>query len=753
MFFVVLESMFSRMQGPGGIGRSWSIRSHLWLFGLILALPLAVWATFLILEIGRTVRHETEQRMMQVAAGIAADIDRDLQRRITILQTLATSATLGQGNLSAFHARAQVAAKQAKAGIFLVDPAFRQLLNTNVPFGTPLPDYGTPETALRTFQTKSPQVSSFFIGRVIQRPVFDLDIPVIIGDEVPYVLAMGLEPSLLGEILRGQQLPPDWILNVADTTGTVIARSSESSNYVGRTLQSGLMSQPADAVIHTVGMDGANVLRAVAHSRIAGWQVAVNVPLTVAQAQLRRSYLLLGLWTAAALLLTALLASWFANRMAHPIATAARAAAGLVRREPIAAVASGITEANDLMAALKHTADELAEAEKQRTLAEEQQRHASAELAERVQRQVALYQFVDRLHRAKSPSEIHEAGLDTVLQALRCDRAAVLLFDTAGVMRFVAWRGLSDAYRRAVDGHSPWSGGEVDPPPIFVPDVAAADLDEGLKAVVRSEGVAALAFIPLTANGKLIGKFMTYYNAPHVFGDDEAGLSSNIANQLALAIHRKRADETEKLLLAELQHRTKNLFAVVHALALRTFRGNHALDEARDAFVGRLSAMARTYDWLTNTAWKGISLSDLVRSELEPFTARTKIEGSEIILVPQAAQNFALALHELATNAAKYGALSKPDGDVAIGWTVVNGNGREVLKFRWRENGGPPATEPMRDGFGTSLLKVTLGEARIQYAPDGLIYEVELPLDGIVTSTDRAAQEPGARDLHPLGES
>src|SRR5207244_473117 len=98
------------------------------------------------------------------------------------------------------------------------------LLNTNVPFGTSLPAYGAPETALRTFQAKTPQVSNFFIGRVIQRPVFDLDIPVVRGDEVPYVLAMGLEPSLVDEILRGQQLPAEWILNVADATGTIIAR-------------------------------------------------------------------------------------------------------------------------------------------------------------------------------------------------------------------------------------------------------------------------------------------------------------------------------------------------------------------------------------------------------------------------------------------------------------------------------------------------------------------------------------------------
>src|SRR2546429_217184 len=171
--------MFRLSQTAGLIARPWSIRSHFWFFGLILALPLALLASFLIIEIGQTVRLETEQRMRQVAGGIASDLDRDLQRRITILQTLATSATLARGDLPAFHARAQIAAKDVKAGIFLIDPSLRQLLNTNVPFGSALPAYGAPDTALRTFRTKSPQISNFFVGRVINRPVFDIDIPVI----------------------------------------------------------------------------------------------------------------------------------------------------------------------------------------------------------------------------------------------------------------------------------------------------------------------------------------------------------------------------------------------------------------------------------------------------------------------------------------------------------------------------------------------------------------------------------------------
>jgi two-component sensor histidine kinase len=269
-----------------------------------------------------------------------------------------------------------------------------------------------------------------------------------------------------------------------------------------------------------------------------------------------------------------------------------------------------------------------------------------------------------------------------------------------------------------------------------MPDVATAEMDVSLKGVIRNEGIGALAFIPLITGGKLAGKFMTYYDASHVFGEEELGLSQTIGRQLALSVDRKRADETEKMLVAELQHRTKNLFAVIQALAHSSLRGNEILDEARQAFNRRLLVLARAHDRLINASWKGMSFSDLVHSELEAFSGRAKIDGRDIILLPQAAQNFALALHELSTNAAKYGALSKPNGQISVSWTIVGGNGAGILKFRWQETGGPPVTQPKREGFGTSLLKMTLGDARIEYVPEGLIYEVEVRMDQIDIAAD-----------------
>jgi PAS domain S-box-containing protein len=155
----------------------------------------------------------------------------------------------------------------------------------------------------------------------------------------------------------------------------------------------------------------------------------------------------------------------------------------------------------------------------------------------------ALFRLADRLQHVQSLDDVYDAALQAITSALQCDRASILLFDSAGVMRFVAWTGLTDTYRVAVEGHSPWAPGERNPDPIGIDDIETADLDDALRATIKAEGIAAAAFIPLVANGILIGKFMTYFNTPHAFIEDEFAISLAIARQLAAGIERQRASQ------------------------------------------------------------------------------------------------------------------------------------------------------------------------------------------------------------------
>jgi PAS domain S-box-containing protein len=173
-------------------------------------------------------------------------------------------------------------------------------------------------------------------------------------------------------------------------------------------------------------------------------------------------------------------------------------------------------------------------------------KRAEESLARRMDEQAALYAFTERLQHAASLQDVYEPALDAIIRALRCERASILLSDDGDVMRFVAWRGLSDAYRRVVDGHSPWTSDTRNPQPVCIADVEGAELPESFKQTVRTEGMAALAFIPLIADGRLLGKFMAYFDAPHAFTDAEIDVAMALARHLGFAVERMRADAARR---------------------------------------------------------------------------------------------------------------------------------------------------------------------------------------------------------------
>jgi PAS domain S-box-containing protein len=367
-------------------------------------------------------------------------------------------------------------------------------------------------------------------------------------------------------------------------------------------------------------------------------------------------------------------------------------------------------------------------------------KRAEEVLARRIEEQAALYQFTDRLFRAPSVDDIYEAALDGIVRALGCKRASILMFDESGIMKFVAWRGLSDGYRRAVEGHSPWTRGTKDPQPICVSDIDSAELDSALKATVKAEGIRALAFIPLTASGGLVGKFMTYYEAPHTFTDAELDLAVTIARQLGFGLERvraeaerRKAEEAKELLLNESRHRIKNMLATVQAIAGQTLRHTPAAEQ--QAFVARLQALGEAHEVLTSEHWNQAPLGEVVGRALKPFETRQNdrfiVEGPGVWLPASASLTLTLCLHELATNAAKYGALSNGSGRVHLAWELVGNGKKRKVRLSWRETGGPAVTTPERKGFGSLLLESSFsgeGETSIEYRPEGLACSLELSL-------------------------
>jgi PAS domain S-box-containing protein len=196
---------------------------------------------------------------------------------------------------------------------------------------------------------------------------------------------------------------------------------------------------------------------------------------------------------------------------------------------------------------------------------------------------------------------------------------------------------------------------------------------------------------------------------------------------------RREAEERQRLLLAELSHRVKNTLAVVQSIANRSLAGDRTLQEAREALAKRLRALAGAHTLLTASEWRGASLRALAAAELGPYRGRAEARGADVTLGAKGAQSLALILHELATNAAKHGALSAPEGRVEVAWDVDG----PTWRLTWREAGGPEVRPPARRGFGRLLVEEAAahdlgGRARLEFRPEGLVYELEAPLAGLL---------------------
>jgi PAS domain S-box-containing protein len=196
----------------------------------------------------------------------------------------------------------------------------------------------------------------------------------------------------------------------------------------------------------------------------------------------------------------------------------------------------------------------------------------------------------------------------------------------------------------------------------------------------------------------------------------------------------KRAEETKELLLHEIKHRVKNTLATVQSIASQTFR--KAPVEERTAFIARLHSLANAYDLLTRHHWGRTPLQDVVQRAVAPFEEhhgqRFAFSGPEASLDPGKALLLVLILHELGTNAIKYGALSNGSGAVSIGWELTNDGTKSGVRLCWRESGGPNVKAPRHKGFGTQLihnaLKHDLGGAKIEFSPAGVVCTVNLAL-------------------------
>jgi PAS domain S-box-containing protein len=667
--------------------RAWSLGWLLFAFALAMFAPVLGFGVFATSRVIVAERADGEEQLRRTARMVSAAIDRELTEYIERLQALTASSELREGDLAGFHRHARAALLGTGKGIVLVDRDLNQLVNTRVTYGTPLPQIHDPDTARTVFATGKPAIGDLVMSRVARRPVVNLVVPVTIDGGARYVLVLSPDLGMLRRILEQHYLPEGWVAGVSDGNGRILARSARHQELVGTPIsaRTKATSSGRSGVIKTTSLEGAVVLHAFLWSDVSGWRTAVWVPLAILEAPARQLWLALAALAALALTLSLVAAALVGRWLARPIIGTASAAAALGQGDPVGYTPCTIAEVNVVGKAL--------------AIAAEQRRQAEADAAQLA----AIVESSD------------DAIIGTSLDG-----------------RITSW----NAGAERMFGYT---ASEMIGQPILriLPPELHEEEEQILSRLKRGERLDHYETTRLTKDARRIDVSLTvspvHDKAGKVIGASKVGRDIT---------ERKRAEEHVRLLMRELSHRTKNVMAVVHAISWQTARQSPDPKDFEERFTQRLDALGRSHDLLLKRDWQGVLLEDLVRAQIEPFLDSAQeclaAHGPPLLLMPLATQNLGMALHELATNALKYGALSVPTGKIEIGWSVEDGtaDGKRFL-MTWRESGGPLVSPPARTGFGSTVTTQTLsgtlkGKAEVEYRAEGLFWQLSAPMGDLI---------------------
>jgi PAS domain S-box-containing protein len=656
---------------------AWPAAAHLLLFALIIALPLLLLVGVLLYRATSLEREQIEQRIVQELGELVGDIDRDIDRQLAVLNTLASSLALAAEDWPTFHAQA-TGSLQGKMYMVLIDSAGRQILNTFVPYGQAPPQTADPEILKAVLRTKAPVVSDLFMSQVAKVPVYALAVPVLRDGEVRYVMALGLQPDTLESIVQAQNLQAPFQATIWDSKGNVVASSHRSRSLGGHPVPVELRARSTGTVFEAADVDGSPALVAVGHLGHADWGVAVAFPASLVEQQIRNSLWLWGGTAASVGIFVVVMALLFGRQITRPLAAATSAAQALGRGEPFTIESSQLSEANAVIAALQQARRDL-ETSSSALRESEVQLRAAAEAA-----QFGAHQYDvanDRSSRSAQFREIIGAG------------------ESAEVATFEA--GLAFVH----------------------PDDRDRIRQRKQEILAKAAGRYELEYRIRRPGGEV----RWVMDRGQVARDPATGKATKVVGVLLDISELKGAEQRQRLLFDELNHRVKNTLAIVQSLAQQTLRTRPEPREFAGVFEARLQSLARAHDLLTREAWLGAPLTEIVTAALAPFLDEgrdIRIGGGDVTIPAATTITLSLMLHELATNAAKYGALSMPQGRMSVAWQVERADRSATVDLLWKEEGGPPVSPPTRKGFGSRLLAASAlqldARCDVDYATAGL---------------------------------
>ncbi len=681
--------------------------------GCAIITPLLLFGVYMGLRVTDAELRDVQNGLKSEARTLSATIDREIVGEIDRLQALAASASLRQSDFAEFQRQAEAALAWRQSGsIVLIDRNMQELANTWVPFGTPLGKAAVAESLVkRSLATSRPQISGLFIGAATKRLMVNITVPVQIDGENRYALARSLDLHALAGLAASIELPPGWHTAVSDAAHRVIARSDQQDAFTGQELPPTQQHRAGSSgVFEFVDPEGRPSSEAYVWSELTGWQTAVWAPTALLEARVRMLWWAIGLASLLAFALVFGFALWLGRIVARSVGQAARATIALKKGDPLPPSDTPVAEIETLMAELRETAAELRDTAARRQVAEQD-----------------LQASKDRLQLAFDATQLAWWQYDPCRSTVSGDARFKEIFDVAADEISI-----EDVINRVhpddVERFRASREAALDPanPTPFLHHEYRVRRRDGTVRWLESNALA-------------------YYEG----AGPERRLAS-FGGTIQDITERKEREEKEHLLMREINHRAKNMLSVVHAIAHQTAARNP--EDFVERFSQRVQALSANQDLLVLNEWRGVDIADLVRAQVAHFAdlvgSRITMQGPKLRLNPASAQTIGLALHELATNAGKYGALSTDMGRVDVGWEITGG---DTFTMTWTECDGPSVIAPKRRGFGTTVMETMVergmgGTVDLNYAASGVTWRLRCPATNALERGGWPSTGPGEQE-------
>jgi PAS domain S-box-containing protein len=664
--------------------------------GSAITAPLLLFGAYAGTRLAEAQLNQVRNDLTDDARTLSEEIDRELIGEIGELQALAVSPSLRHGDFAAFQRQAEASLAYRQGGnIMLVDRNMQQHVNTWVPYGTPLEKAAVPEAVGKALATGMPQISSLFAAPEAGQLVVGISVPVQIGGENRYALVRPIDQRAIASVVAGRRRPGLHV-TIADAEHRLIAQGEQEAAPAGKAQLAEQWRCPGPGgVFEFAGAEQRPALGAYACSSLSGWQTTIWEARALLEAPVLALWRTLGWLALLALTLVVALALWLGRVIAGSVGHAARAATALGEGSPLPVSGTPVTEVNTLMTELRRAADRRQTAEKDLQ-------------ASRDQLQVSK----DRLQLAFDATRLGWWQFDP-------RRATV-----AGDARF---KELFDLTADEVPVEEVIGRVHPDDVEMFLANRAAAMDPANPKPIGHEYRVR-------QRNGEV--RWLESHGLAYFAGSGPERRAVSLGGTVQDITERREREEKEHLLMREINHRAKNMLSVVDAIAHQT--ATRSSEDFVERFSERVQALSANQDLLVRNEWKGVEIADLVRAQMAHFAdlvgSRIVMQGPHLRLNPASAQAIGLALHELATNAGKYGALSTDRGRVDICWGMGDG---DTFAVSWTESEGPPVTAPQRRGFGSIVIEAMAartvdGTVQVDYPASGVVWHLTCPAANVL---------------------